>query len=86
MTINWLIFEGDLSRIISICWNSQNIYFCHRKPTNKGLFLLAIAVLVCWNCKQVSLAADAQDGNALQLENLRLNFSSCFQAFSKNRY
>ena len=31
----------------------------------------------------MSLAADGQDGNGLQLEKLRLNFSSCFQASSK---
>ena len=31
----------------------------------------------------MSLAADGQDGNGLQLEKLRLNFSSCFPASSK---
>ena len=31
----------------------------------------------------MSLAADGQDGNGLQLEKLRLNFSSCFRASSK---
>ena len=36
--------------------------------------------------RQVSLAADGQDGNRLQLEKLRLNFSNCFHASSKNRY
>ena len=30
--------------------NSQNMYLCHKKPTNNGLFLLTIAKLVCWNC------------------------------------
>ena len=29
------------------------------------------------------LAADGKDGNGLQLEKLRLNFSSCFRASSK---
>ena len=32
----------------------------------------------------MSLAADGQDGNGLQLEKFRLNFSSCFHASSKN--
>ena len=32
------------------------------------------------------LAADGQDGNGLQLEKLRLNFSSSFHASSNNRY
>ena len=40
-------FKGALSRIINISLNSQNIYLCHRKPTNNGLFLLTIAILVC---------------------------------------
>ena len=40
-------FQGALSRISSISLNSQNIYLCHRKPTNNGLFLLTIAILVC---------------------------------------
>ena len=31
----------------------------------------------------MSLAADGQVGNRLQLERLRLNFSSCFRASSK---
>ena len=34
----------------------------------------------------MSLAVDGQDGNGLQLEKLRLNFSSCFRASSNNRY
>ena len=34
----------------------------------------------------MSLAADGQDGNGLQLEKLRLNVSSCFHAPSENRY
>ena len=34
----------------------------------------------------MSLAADGEDGNGLQLEKLRLNFSSCFQASSHNQY
>ena len=38
--------KGALSRIISISLNSQNIYLCRRKPTNNGLFLLPIAILV----------------------------------------
>ena len=42
--------KGALSRIISIFLNSQNIYLCHRKPTNNSLFLLTIAVLVSWKC------------------------------------
>ena len=75
-----------LSRIISISLNSQNIYLCRRKPTNNGLFLLTIAILVPRNFSQLSLAADGQDGNGLQLEKLRLNFSSCFRASSNNRY
>ena len=29
----------------------------------------------------MSLAVDGEDGNRLQLEKLRLNFSSCFRAF-----
>ena len=32
----------------------------------------------------VSLAAEGQDRNGLQLQKLRLNFSSCFRASSKN--
>ena len=39
--------QGALSRIFSISLNSQNIYLCHRKPTNNGLFLLTISILVC---------------------------------------
>ena len=39
-------FKGALSRIISISLNSQNIYKCHKKPTNNGLLLLTIAILV----------------------------------------
>ena len=31
----------------------------------------------------MSLAADGEDGNGLQLEKLRLSFSSCFRAYSK---
>ena len=31
----------------------------------------------------MSLAADGQDGNGLQLEKLRLNFSSCFHPSSE---
>ena len=31
----------------------------------------------------MSLAADGQDGNGLQLQTLRLNVSSCFRASSK---
>ena len=31
----------------------------------------------------MSLAADEEDGNGLQLEKLRLNFSSCFHALEK---
>ena len=31
----------------------------------------------------MSLAADGQDGNGLQLEKLRLNFSRCFHASLK---
>ena len=31
----------------------------------------------------MSLTADGQDGNGLELEKLRLNFSSCFHASSK---
>ena len=38
--------KGVLSWIISISLNSQNIYLCYRKPTNNGLYLLTIAVLV----------------------------------------
>ena len=38
--------KGALLRIISISLNSQNIYLCHRKPTNIGPFLLTIAILV----------------------------------------
>ena len=45
--------------------------------------MLTIAMLVCWNCWQVSLAADGQDGSGLQLEKLRLNFSSCFHTSAK---
>ena len=58
--------------------NSQNLYLCHRKPKNNGPFLLKIAVLEHFNCQQASL--DGSDGNGLQLEKLRLNFSSCFRA------
>ena len=32
----------------------------------------------------MSLAADGKDGNGLQLEKLRLNFSSCFCASSNS--
>ena len=32
------------------------------------------------------MAVDGQDGNGLQLEKSRLNFSSCFHASSENRY
>ena len=39
-------FKGALSRIFSIYLNSQNIYLCREKPTNNGLFLFAIAILV----------------------------------------
>ena len=45
--VGGLFFKGALSRIINISFNSQNIYLCHRKPTNDGLFLLTIAILVC---------------------------------------
>ena len=45
--INALDLKWALSQIISISLNSQNIYFCHRKPTNSGLFLLTFAILVC---------------------------------------
>ena len=40
------VFKGVLSRIISISLESQNKYLCHRKPTNNGLFLLTIVILV----------------------------------------
>ena len=40
--------EGALSRIISISLKSQNIYLCHRKPTNNDLFLLPITVTCVW--------------------------------------
>ena len=75
------IFENFL---LAISLNSQNIYLCHRKPTNNSLFLLTFAVSVCWNCEQVSLAADGKDRNELQL--LIKNFSSCFHASSKTWY
>ena len=39
------LLKGAQSRIISISLKSQNIYLCHRKPTNNGLFLLTIAIL-----------------------------------------
>ena len=32
------------------------------------------------NCSQVSLAADGEDGNGLQLEKMRLNFSKFVSA------
>ena len=35
-----------LSRLFSISLSNQNIYFCRRKPTNNGLFLLPISILV----------------------------------------
>ena len=71
--------KGALSQIFSISLNSQNIYLGFRKPTNNGLFLLTIAILVPWNCQRVSLAADGQDGNGLQLEKLRLNCQVVFE-------
>ena len=75
------LIKGALSRTFSIYLNSQNIYLCRRpKPTNNGLFLLPVAILVRWNFWQVSLAEDGEDGNGLQLENLRLHFSGCFPA------
>ena len=54
------------------------MYLCHRKPTNNGLFLLT---LICYieyaeTVSKCLWAADGQDGNGLQLEKLRLNFSS----------
>ena len=33
----------------------------------------------------MSLAADGQDGNGLQLEIFRPNFSTCFRAYSKKK-
>ena len=33
----------------------------------------------------MSLAADGQDGNELQVEKLRLNVSVCYRASSKNK-
>ena len=39
--------KGVLSRITSISLKSQDIYLCHRKPTNNGLFLLPMGLLVC---------------------------------------
>ena len=39
-------FKGALSCIFIISLNSQNIYLRRGKPTNNGLFLLTIAILV----------------------------------------
>ena len=60
--------------------NSQNIYLCCRKPNINGPFLLTVGILEHWNCLQASVAPDGLDGNG----KLRLNFSSCFRAPSKN--
>ena len=74
------MINGALSRMFIISLKSQNIYLFHRKPTNNGIVLLSqYAETVS---KQVSLAADGQDGNGLQLEKSRLNLSSCFHASS----
>ena len=47
-------------------------------------YYLAIGILEQRNC--ASLTADGLDGNGLQLEKLRLNFSSCFWGSSQNQY
>ena len=56
--------KGALLWIFSISLNSQNIYLCHRKAMNNGLFLLTILLLYQYAetvSKLVSLAADGQD-------------------------
>ena len=61
-----------------------NVYLCRGKPkTVAHLVDINICFIIALNLLKFSLAADGQNGNILQLEKFRLDFSSCFRAYSK---
>ena len=47
-------------------------------PTNNGLVLLPKTILLHGNYFLSSVATDDTDGNGLQIEKIRLNFSNSF--------
>jgi len=55
-------------------------------PTNNGLVLLPKTILLHWNCFLSSIAMDGTDGNGLQFEKIRLNFSNSFSVLTLNWY
>ena len=55
-------------------------------PTNNGLVLLSKAILLQKNYFLLSVATDGTDGNGLQFEKIKLNFSNSFSVLTLNRY
>ena len=86
--ISWFVhILRDRSKLLRLKLTNlfPNINFSGEKDSGKVLIIIIILFLIINYCYYY-LVADGEDGNGLQLEKLRLNFSSCFRASSNNRY
>ena len=79
-------FRGALSRIVNVSLNSQNIYLCHRKPTNDGLFFVNNCYVSMLKLLASVFGCRWRGWKLIATWKIEAKLSSCFYASLKNRY